>query len=257
MGKLYQAGKRDMSEEQKKRLRPRCGDASCDENLHCYHRARRRSRRASKTRPSNISPGSSKAPAEMTTGDTSPKGSEGELPAGSCQQCGAQLVPWERVHRRDLNDACHTFKALKTELIRHYEFHAPIHQHARNYAQRKGRKLLRAKIADHLRTSIGPVEPFHDGWQTHYPDPENPGGLDIIYAAQHATACCCRKCVEIWHAIPQGRDLTEEEMNYLADLAMLFVDERLPGLADSPIHVPPIRRRRAASEGADETKGAT
>jgi len=37
---------------------------------------------------------------------------------GTCQQCGADLIDWKRVHVRDLDDADNTFKALKNEFIR-------------------------------------------------------------------------------------------------------------------------------------------
>jgi hypothetical protein len=209
-----------MSEERKK-LRPRCGDSRCEDNLHCYHQAQRRARQAHRSR------GSTAGQSDVSL---------------SCRACGAHLVDWERVRRRELTDVFHTFEQLKTELIRHYEFHAPIHPHAVNYARRKGRVRLRAKVADHLRKALGPAVPYHDGWQTRYPNADRPVGSDIIYAAQHATACCCRKCAETWHGIPQGRDLREDEVLYLADLAMRFIDERLPELADHPINVAPIRR---------------
>ena len=221
---------------ERNKLRPRCGDSRCEDNLHCYHQARSRSQR--KTQSGSASSRSSGG-GQSTSGGTA---GAGEFPSGSCQSCGAKLVPWERVQKRDLLDAAHTFQQLKTELIRHHEFHAPLHQHAINYARRKGRKQLRAKIADHLRTAIGPAEPYLDGWQTHYPNADNPQGMDIIHSAQHATACCCRNCAERWHALPQGRDLTEEELAYLTDLAMLFVGDRLPDLAVGPTQVPPIRK---------------
>lgn len=35
---------------------------------------------------------------------------------------------------------------------------------------------------------------------------------------QHATATCCRGCLEKWHAIPKGRELTEEETQYVLDV---------------------------------------
>lgn len=238
-----------MSEQ--KALRPRCGDSRCEDNLHCYHQARSRSQRRTKASTSG-SGGSAALPAsgESAEADTSTEG----FPAGSCQACGAQLVPWERVRQRDLLDATHTFEQLKTELVRHHEFHEPVHQHAINYAKRKGKELLRAKVADHLRTSIGPAEPYHDGWQTRYPSADAPQGMDIIYSAQHATASCCRNCAERWHAIPQGRDLTDAELDYLTDLAMLFIKDRLPDLADDPEHVPPIRQSAKTSKRAKREK---
>ena len=36
-----------------------------------------------------------------------------------------------------------------------------------------------------------------------------------VFVAQHATACCCRGCLEKWHRIPQGRELSAEEQTYI------------------------------------------
>ena len=54
------------------------------------------------------------------------------------------------------------------------------------------------------------------------------GSGNAIYYAQHATATCCRRCVEYWHGIRRGRKLTEREVGYLAELVMVFVRERVP-----------------------------
>ena len=36
-----------------------------------------------------------------------------------------------------------------------------------------------------------------------------------FFLAQHATATCCRGCLEKWHGIPGGRELTEHEQQYV------------------------------------------
>ena len=36
-----------------------------------------------------------------------------------------------------------------------------------------------------------------------------------IFLAQHATATCCRSCLSKWHHIPPGREITEEEIDYI------------------------------------------
>ena len=38
-----------------------------------------------------------------------------------------------------------------------------------------------------------------------------------VFVAQHATGTCCRGCLEKWHRIPKGRELTEGEQTYLVD----------------------------------------
>jgi hypothetical protein len=36
-----------------------------------------------------------------------------------------------------------------------------------------------------------------------------------VFIAQHATATCCRGCLEKWHQIPKGRELSREEQNHV------------------------------------------
>ncbi|WP_251023391.1 DUF4186 family protein [Streptomyces sp. ISL-10] len=31
-----------------------------------------------------------------------------------------------------------------------------------------------------------------------------------VFVAQHATATCCRTCLERWHVVPAGRALDDE-----------------------------------------------
>lgn len=157
---------------------------------------------------------------------------------GKCRDCGADLVDWKRLHRRDRGDAANTFDALQHEMIRHYFFHRPVDDAAMRHAQRKGRDQLKDSARDRLRKYLAVAEPPRDGRQT-------PLEGNVIYYAQHATATCCRTCLEYWHNIPKGRPLTEAEFDYCVGLVDLFLDEKLPDLADEPIAVP--RRRRGLS----------
>ena len=125
--------------------------------------------------------------------------------SGPCRDCGANLVDWDRVHTRNRADTAHTFTALKTELIRHLFWHQEIDETAVNHARRKGRVGMRDAAEKILQRAIGPAAPYRDGAQT-------PKEGNAVYYAQHATATCCRKCLEEWHGIPRGHDLTEEEL---------------------------------------------
>ena len=163
---------------------------------------------------------------------------------GKCRACGADLVDWKRLHRRDSSDAAHTFSALQHELIRHHFFHREVDEKALNHAKRKGRRALKEAARDRLRKHLAPAEPPRDGYQT-------PLEGNVIYYAQHATATCCRTCLEYWHDIPKGQKLTEREFAYCAELVDLFLDEKLPDLADEPVHVP--RRRHGVPPEPEAT----
>jgi len=179
----------------------KCTSVDCDNDLHCFKQLRK-----------------------MTPDQR-----------GSCRACGADLVDWDRLHRRDESDARHTFEALQRELIRHHFFHKPVDDMAVRHAQRKGRVLLKQAARDRLQKYLSPANPPRDGRQT-------PLEGNAIYYAQHATATCCRTCLEYWHDIPKGRALTPQESQYCATLVDLFLDEKLPDLADEPIRVPPRRQ---------------
>jgi hypothetical protein len=162
---------------------------------------------------------------------------------GKCRQCGADLVDWTRVHLRNIGDAAHTFAALKQELIRHHFFHKKIDDGAVAHARRKGRINLHLAVLSRLEKNLAPAAPPRDGRQT-------PLQGNAIYYAQHATACCCRKCLEYWHGIPQCRQLTEKELEYCIALVELYLKERLPDLKDDPENIPPRRKTRPDGEGA-------
>lgn len=149
---------------------------------------------------------------------------------GKCRECGADLVDWPRIHRRDIGDAEYTFNALRYELIRHHYFHLEIDEKAISHAQRKGRIQLKQSAWERLTKCLPPNNPW-DGRQTKMTG-------NAIFYAQHATATCCRKCLECWHGIPKGQPLTEEEIKYCFRLVEFFLDERLPDLKDEPERVP-------------------
>src|SRR6478752_2972346 len=71
-----------------------------------------------------------------------------------------------------------------------------------------------AEVLEHAGRIVGerlaPATIANDGRQT--PMRNHP-----VFVAQHATATCCRGCLEKWHAIPKGRALTEEEQRHVLD----------------------------------------
>jgi hypothetical protein len=72
-----------------------------------------------------------------------------------------------------------------------------------------GRKFLRERLA--------PAEPKNDGRQT-------PMRGHPIFIAQHATAVCCRGCLEKWHRIPKGHPLTDEDLEYLLEVLLRWLN---------------------------------
>lgn len=44
-----------------------------------------------------------------------------------------------------------------------------------------------------------------------------------VFIAQHATATCCRGCLEKWHNIKKGKELTNNEKNYIVYLILKWI----------------------------------
>ena len=160
----------------------------------------------------------------------------GEEEQGSCRSCGAKLIDWPRLHKRSIDDAEFTFEALGNEKIRHHFFHVKIDQNAKNYAKRKGWRELREAVEKRIRKFVAKSGNPRDGRQT--PFDRNP-----IFYAQHATATCCRTCLNYWHGIPKDYDLTDDEVDYCANLIELYLRMRLDDVTDRRQHVPPIRTK--------------
>jgi hypothetical protein len=197
-----------------KPLNIKCTSADCTNNLHCFLKTKRLAA-AGKT--------------------------------GHCRYCDADLVNWNRVHRRDLSDVAYTFEALRLEMIRHYFWHTPLSERAKNHARRKGKEALREFATKQLRRLVGSPRHAREGYQT---PRETNKQANVIHFAQHATACCCRKCIAEWHAIPEGRPLSKQELSYFTELVLRYACERIPELTDIGVSIPPIRKRQIETQTA-------
>jgi len=76
------------------------------------------------------------------------------------------------------------------------------------YLREKGLDPVLAHARDFVEKRLAPAEPANDGRQT--PMRNHP-----VFIAQHATATCCRGCLEKWHNIPKGRALSDREVQYV------------------------------------------
>ena len=63
---------------------------------------------------------------------------------------------------------------------------------------------------------IAPAEIPNDGKQT-------PMRGHPVFIAQHATATCCRGCIEKWHKFPKGQELNQKQQEYLVDVIMEWI----------------------------------
>ncbi len=84
----------------------------------------------------------------------------------------------------------------------------------------------RAKGFQDLVTVIGNMPDVHVGsvltmqGQWRIDGKQTPMKGHPVFIAQHATATCCRGCLEKWHRIPKGAELTTEQQEYPFDIPM-------------------------------------
>lgn len=150
--------------------------------------------------------------------------------------------------------------------------YAPLLDRLAGSGFRRRKRLLGAEL-DHLRLRgidevvrhaerfvterLAPAAPSNDGRQTPYRG-------HPAFIAQHATATCCRGCLEIWHSIPKGRALGASEVAWVVGLISAWL-YRETGMDPAAVRLPvPARsarrspRRRPVTlrlvvDGNDET----
>lgn len=88
------------------------------------------------------------------------------------------------------------------------------------YIREKGLEKIRSHACDFVRTRIAPSEIQNDGKQT-------PMRGHPVFIAQHATAICCRGCIEKWHKIPKGIELTDSEQAHLVEIIMEWIKSQM------------------------------
>lgn len=180
-----------------KRVKPKllgitCGRADCSKGLHCFDPGRTQLRYSK----------------------------------GCCQQCGTDLVNWDKVWLRDSRDVGAKFEFFETEWIRHFFFHVPLSSRVEKYARQHGLIGLGEIVEHQLRQKkMLTYMPTLDWNQTKMLDGT------IVHWARHAVACCCRGCMNYWHNIPLSQDLGEDEVKYFKELALTYISRRMPNLS--------------------------
>jgi predicted Fe-S protein YdhL (DUF1289 family) len=103
---------------------------------------------------------------------------------------------------RDLDDL---FAALSRSSFRR-RFHLTSRE--RKYLATRGLATVLAHARALITERLAPAEPPNDGRQSPYRG-------HPVFVAQHATATCCRGCLEKWHHIARGHPLTPEEQAHV------------------------------------------
>jgi hypothetical protein len=87
-------------------------------------------------------------------------------------------------------------------------------------AELRGLDTMRVHAEEIVAERLAPAQPRKDGRQTPYRG-------HPVFVAQHATATCCRTCLETWHDILRGRALDREERRYVVDVLVAWIAREL------------------------------
>ena len=88
-----------------------------------------------------------------------------------------------------------------------------------DYLRARGLPTVVSHAADFIEQRLAPASPPNDGKQTpmrHHP----------AFVAQHATATCCRGCLQKWHGIPKGRPLDQAEQQYVVAVIKRWLESQ-------------------------------
>lgn len=124
---------------------------------------------------------------------------QGALKGGRCMQTIEQAL--DRLARSRFRSG---FRLTKKERL---------------YLEEKGMAVMRRHAEDFVRQKLAPAEPVNDGKQT-------PMHGHPVFKAMHATACCCRGCLNKWYKVPLHRELTENQQERIVNLLMAWLERQ-------------------------------
>lgn len=90
----------------------------------------------------------------------------------------------------------------------------------REYVKNKGMDTVRSHARDFVRDRLAPSFIANDGKQT-------PMRGHPVFIAQHATACCCRGCLNKWYRIPKNAELTPAQQEKIVNLLMAWIEKQM------------------------------
>lgn len=110
----------------------------------------------------------------------------------------------------------------KLSSLSHSKFRASFHlrKYMIDYINEKGLEKIKEDAYYFIRNRLSDTSKVNDGHQT--PMKGHP-----VFIAQHATATCCRGCLNKWYKIEKNRLLTEHEIDFCVALIMAWIKKEL------------------------------
>ena len=108
------------------------------------------------------------------------------------------------------------------EKLKKSDFRAKFHlkNQDKKYVEEKGIETIRLHAEEFIRTRLAPGFIPNDGKQT-------PMRGHPVFVAQHACACCCRKCLNKWYNVPKNTPLTEIQQQKIVNLIIAWIEKEL------------------------------
>lgn len=88
------------------------------------------------------------------------------------------------------------------------------------YINQKGLEVIESHARDFVFSKLSPAYIANDGKQTAFKG-------HPVFIAQHATATCCRNCLEKWHKIKKGKELTKQEQDYIVNVIISWIKNNI------------------------------
>jgi hypothetical protein len=134
------------------------------------------------------------------------------------QHAAQRQLRQHHMHHQPLDEETAEWISVMLERLSHSKFRSSFHlsRHDLEYALEKGPETIDQHTHDFLRQRLGAAHPLKDGRQT-------PWRGHPVFTAQHATATCCRGCMNKWHHVPQGRPLSDAEIDRFSALIMAWI----------------------------------
>lgn len=89
----------------------------------------------------------------------------------------------------------------------------------RGYLSLKGMDVVLQHARYFVGERLAPAFPVNDGKQT-------PMRGHPVFIAQHATATCCRGCLEKWHGLKSGKALDANEQAYVVSVIAAWLERQ-------------------------------
>ena len=109
----------------------------------------------------------------------------------------------------------------KLEVLAKSKFRSSFHLNnkMKDYVKDKGIDVIRKHAYDFVNSRLKVYNSTKDGKQTPMRQ------THPVFITQHATATCCRGCIEKWHHIPKEKTLNDIEIDYIVNIMIEWIEK--------------------------------